>query len=80
MTTKANTKPKLFDAQQIGWMTDGAREHAASKAKQVATDQATLAYNRAYTETYDSTFKAEFERAVYQTTKDNEARERQLPF
>ncbi len=79
MSTKASTTSKLFDAQQIGWITDEARQHAASKAKQVATDQATLAYNRVYTETYDSTFKAEFERVVYQTTTGTKTRDN-LPF
>ena len=79
MSTKTNTKRRLFDAQQIGWMTNGARHHAALKAKQLATEQATLAYQRTYAETYDSTFNAEFDRSVYQRSM-TETVDQDVPF
>jgi hypothetical protein len=42
MGTKANGKLERFEAQQIGWMTDSARVHAARVAKEVTTDKAAL--------------------------------------
>jgi hypothetical protein len=67
-------KPKMYDAQHIGHLTDGCREDAATVAFEKAKVEAMLAYQNKFAESYDAAFKAAFERAIYKNTVEAEDR------